>query len=398
MKISSKRILTENGFVNGILEINQGTIQTIRAKLPQEEVDVDYGQARIIPGIFDTHNHGTHGYNLMLDEDLEAQKISVRHYLKALASQGVTGIFPTASIGMIRAVAEVAKENLQGAKILGIHSEGPWLNRVGEKGIKTGWPEVSLDIAKKMVEDGQGLLKLVALAPEIPGIDEVIDYFLSQGVVLANAHSDNNFVQSMEAYDKKGLRVSTHTGNVMTGLHHRDIGGLGAALSNDKVECEVICDGMHVCLDMLKIYFKQKDPSRFMMISDCSGMAGAPVGEYTGLFSGNMVLHMTPDGFVLSDTGRLCGSSQPVLFGVGNLVEKNHMPIEIVSQMASKNPSHYYGYNNKGTLKVGSDADFAVITDDYQAIATYVEGQKVFDQQVDQNLFNPDFLAKYAKR
>ena len=85
----------------------------------------------------------------------------------------------------IRAVAEVAKEGDQdGATILGIHSEGPWLNRTGEKGIRTGWPEVSMETAHAMVEAGGGWLRLVALAPEIPGMDPIIGYFLSQGITV----------------------------------------------------------------------------------------------------------------------------------------------------------------------------------------------------------------------
>ena len=179
---------------------------------------------------------------------------AVKGYLKGLASQGTVNIFPTTTApDAIAAVAAVALEGPQdGAQILGIHSEGPWLNRVGEKGIRTGWPEVSLDTARKMVENGKGLLRLVALAPEIPGIDPIVDYFLSQGITVAAAHSDNNYRQAMEGY-AKGISVATHTGNVMTDMHHRDVGGLGTALLNPDVMCEVICDGLHICNEMLQI-------------------------------------------------------------------------------------------------------------------------------------------------
>lgn len=391
----SERIVWEDGIRSGIMMVEDGRIAGLTENADEVDNLVDVGFSRIIPGIFDTHNHGTHGYGLsgQVSEDPQVQKQTVRHYLKALASQGVTSVFPTCAVSMIRSVSEVADEVSDGAQIAGIHSEGPWLNRVGEKGIKTGWPEVSLDTARKMVEDGQGKLKLVALAPEIPGIDPIIDYFLSQGVTLANAHSDNQYEQAMAAY-ARGITVATHTGNVMTGLHHRDIGGLGAALTNDAVECEVICDGLHISLDMLKLYFKIKDPSRFMMISDCSGMAGAPVGKYRGWHPG-MVISVTPEGFCLSDTGRLCGSSKPVLYGIGNLVEKLGMPLTTVCQMASLNPARTYGIaDHKGSLAIGKDADFAVISDDYQAICTYVMGRKVYDRQTSPDLFNPEFYRQ----
>ena len=136
-----------------------------------------------------------------------------------------------------------------------------------------------------MVEAGNGWLRLVALAPEIPGMDPIIEYFLSQGITVAAAHSDNNYKQAMAAY-AKGISVATHTGNVMTDMHHRDIGGLGAALTNENVTCEVICDGLHICDEMLGIYFKVKSTDKFMMISDCTALSGAPVGKYEGIFEG----------------------------------------------------------------------------------------------------------------
>lgn len=202
-----------------------------------------------------------------------------------------------------------------------------------------------------MVADGQGKLKLVALAPEIPGIDPIIEYFLSQGVTLAYAHSDCTYEEAMAAY-AKGITVATHTGNVMTGLHHRDIGGLGASLNNENVECEVICDGRISAWKCSSVFQAERSVT-LMMISDCSGMAGAPIGKYKGWHPG-MIISITPEGFCLSDTGRLCGSSKPVLYGIGNLVEKLGMPMSTVSRMASLNPAKKYGLaDRKGSLEIG---------------------------------------------
>lgn len=325
----------------------------------------------------------------------EKQIASVKGYLKGLASQGTVNIFPTVcDPDSIRAVAEVAKEGDQdGATILGIHSEGPWLNRTGEKGIRTGWPEVSMETAHAMVEAGGGWLRLVALAPEIPGMDPIIEYFLSQGITVAAAHSDNNYKQAMAAY-AKGISVATHTGNVMTDMHHRDIGGLGAALTNENVTCEVICDGLHICDEMLGIYFKVKSTDKFMMVSDCTALSGAPVGKYEGIFEG-MALNVTPKGFVLTDTGRLCGSSQPVLFDIGNLVNNVGIPLETCLKMACLNPCIKYGFaDRKGTIEVGKDADLVVISDDYQAQVTYAEGRKVYDRSTEGKIFNADYLNR----
>lgn len=389
MILKSERIYFEDGLKSGYLVVEGDKFIDFFTQIETQDY-VDCGNNRIIPGIFDTHNHGTCGYSLMSAFEGDKNIDNVLGYLKGCASQGVTNVFPTAVQALFTTIAEVTKMSIDGASIVGIHSEGPWLNRTGENGIRTGWPAVDINAAKRLVADGGGLLKLVALAPEIPGMDEIIDYFLSEGIAVAFAHSDCNYEEAMKAYEK-GLSVTTHTGNVMAGLHHRDIGGLGAALLKNDVECEVICDGMHVCLDMLKIYFKVKDTTHFMMISDCTPFSGAPVGKYKGWDPG-MVISVTEQGFVISDTGRLCGSSQPILYGIGNLVEKLNIPMETVIQMASLNACKKYGLDRtKGSIKIGKDADFVVISDDYKAILTFANGRKIYDRASEGTIFNPEF-------
>lgn len=386
----SHNIVCEHIIVDGYMIVEDGKIKEI-TKLTNYKDVVDLNDLVVIPGIFDTHNHGVMGYNLMGSINYDKDKQTVLGYLKGLASQGVTSVLPTADISMFSVIADLADTN-EGAQIRGIHSEGPWLNRVGEKGIKTGWPEIRLDTAKEMVKKAKGKLKLVALAPEIEGIDEIIKYFLSEKITLAYAHSDLGYQEAMAAYDK-GISVSTHTGNVMTGLHHRDIGGLGASLKHPNVDCEVICDGMHISLEMIELYFKIKDMSRFMMISDCSSLSGAPVGKY--LMFKDMYANVTEDGYCLTDTGRLMGSTQPVLYGIKNLVTKLNIPFADVMQMASLNPSRKYGFGDtKGSLSVGKDADFVVINKDFKVLETYIKGKMIFDVNKDTNLFNMEMLEK----
>ena len=383
----------EDGCRSGYLEISGGVFGRFVSHLSPGDDVLDCGDLRIIPGIFDTHNHGTCGFTLESVGTEQENRKQIVGYLKGCASQGITSVFPTAHPALIRLVAEAAQNPAEGAEICGIHSEGPWLNRVGEKGVRKPYPPADIRVARKIVEDAQGWLKLVSLAPEIPGIDTLIEYFLSLGVTIGAAHSDNQYQAAMEAY-KKGVSVSTHTGNVMTGMHHRDIGGLGAALTSETVMCEVICDGLHICNDMLKLYFKIKDFSHFMMISDCTAYSGAPAGTYHIADSGDIRI-VTKEGFLLSDTGRLCGSTQPVLFGIKNLVENLGLPLETVLLMSSLNPARKYGFgDSKGSIRFGKHADFAVITDDYQVKQTYVSGRRVYDSGTEGRIFNKDFLDR----
>jgi len=392
MIIRSKRIYTDNGLVDGYLVVEDGKIKDIVDNTTTLTADIDVSDDMIIPGIFDTHNHGTMGYSLVGKN--EGVDDEIKGYLKGLASQGVTNILPTASTEILKNVAEVAKEENDGATIVGIHSEGPYLNRVGEKGIHTGYPDVDMEFVKKMVSDSDGLLKLVALAPEIPGIDEAIKYFTEHGARVSYAHSDCNYAEALESF-KKGITVSTHTSNVMSGIHHRNMGGLGACLLDEDLWCEVICDGLHVAPEMLELMFKVKPYDKWMMISDNVPIAGAPVGRYD--LKGWLEVTVDDQGFCLTDTGRLFGSTKPVLYGMSVLHNKLGIPMETIVKMASLNPSIVYGFDKeKGSITVGKDADFVVISDDYKALYTYCNGRKVYDYQIDTDVFNPNFI-KQAK-
>ncbi len=243
-----------------------------------------------------------------------------------------------------------------------------------------------------LLSDGAGLLRLVGIAPEIPGSDMIIDFFLKNGVTMAFTHSDYQY-EDAKAAIKKRLTVSTHQMNVMTGLHHRDIGGAGACLLDDDVYCELICDGLHVSLPMVQLILKIKDNDKIMMISDCSELSGAPIGRYRRPNT-NMIVSVGADGFLLSDTGRLMGSSKPVIYGIKNMVNIVGLPIYDVCKMSSLNQAIKYGYQDRGSITVGKFADMVVINDDYNPLYTYSEGRLVYDHKIDKELFNQSYLAE----
>lgn len=388
--IKSSRIYFEDGVRDGILVIDQGVFAGfLNPDVSMSNIE-DYGNQRIIPGIFDTHNHGTYGYalNPLPDQTQESIDREIRGYLKALTYEGVTSVFPTCEPVIIENIARIAEEHLDGAQILGIHSEGPYLNRVGENGRPMPSPPVDMNVVHKMVDDARGKLRLVALAPEIEGIHEAMEFFLKHDVKLAFAHSDLKGEGTKRAIEE-GITVATHLSNVMTGLHHRDIGALGTLLTSEKVDCELICDGLHVSLDFIKLLLKVKDSSRFMMISDSSELAGLAPGVYDSFWP--LPITVDEQGYLKDVDGRLCGSSKSVLFGIGNLVEKAGLPLETVIQMASLNPARVYGVDHKkGSIALGKDADFVVISDDYQATATYIKGCCAYNSLKEKRIFNPE--------
>ncbi len=392
------QIYMEDGLKNGYLAITEGKITAFYPASTQLKADLDYTGFKLIPGIIDTHNHGCFGFDLMKapipQQDIEG-------YLKGLVSQGVTAAFPTVSgsASGIKSLADYQEYPLKGSRIMGIHSEGPWGSRVGEKGVNTGYPAVDLAYAKEMVEAGQGKLKLVDIAPEVPNALEAIRYFKENGVFVGAYHTNANYKEANRGIDE-GITVATHLGNVMTGLHHRDIGTLGACLLRPEVDCEIICDDMHISLEMIRIYLKVKDASRFMMVSDNVKYAGLPAGHYKGMSkdtnSDRKTITITNDGFVLSETGRLSGSSKPVIYGIKNLVTKLNIPLEEVIKMSSYNPAKKYGFaDRKGSLALNKDADFVVINDEFEVKETWVEGQKLYDASTDAPQYNEDYLKEF---
>lgn len=389
MLIKCDRIYTSCGVQSGYLKVVNGCFAGIEKEADEDYLD--YTPYRIIPGIIDTHNHGTMGYATeslpgYTEEDLE---YNFRNYLSALPLHGVTGVLPAAETTVFKTIRKVVNEGYKGAKVLGIHSEGPYLYRVGEKGTQKDFPVVKIEEIKQAIDDADGLLVMMDVAPEIPGIDEVISLLLENGIKVGYAHSSCTYEEALNAIEK-GISVGVHLANVMTGLHHRDIGGCGALLTSDKVDCEIICDGLHVSLPYLSLLFKVKDYSRFMMVSDSSYLAGIAPGIYPSRDEGTM-RHVDEEGFIKDSDGRLNGSSKAVLYGIGNLVEKLHIPLEIVIQMASLNPARVYGWESqKGSIEKGKDADFVIIDDQYRALATYVEGECVFDLNHSVIEFNPN--------
>ncbi len=395
MIIYSDRIYMEDGIKDGFLIIENEKIVDFKPQEANLKADKDFSGHKIISGIIDTHNHGYYGFDLL---NSDSSAFNLTGYLKALASCGVTGVFPTCDpkVETIRKIANYTDPKKKTPNILGIHLEGPWGARVGEKGVNTGYPKVDMKLAKQFLEAADGKLKLIDIAPEVEGALEAIKFFVDNGVTVGAYHTNANYKQAMAGIDA-GITVATHLGNVMTGLHHRDIGTLGACLMRDEVDCEIICDGLHVCLEMIELYFKVKDYSRFIMISDNVSFAGLPEGKYKGMTddpkSDRQFIYINDEGFILSDSGRLSGSSKPIIYGIKNLVEKLNIPLETVIKMASLNPAKKYGLDNKkGSIKIGKDADFVVIDDDYQVLETYCQGNKIFDLKDNCILYNQEFI------
>lgn len=380
------QIISHTGITQGYLIVDEGKVLGIFDDSQGHEV-IDYTGYRLIPGIFDTHNHGTMGYSLY--GNIEQPHDEVRGYLKGLAAQGVTSIFPTTQLEYFKAVVDVAREPIQGAQIVGIHSEGPYLNRVGENGVAEEPLVIDLDYIQSMIDQGQGLLKLVAIAPELPKSQAAIDLLRANDIHVAYAHSNMNYEEAYEAFSR-GVSVATHTANVMSGIHHRHMGGLGACLLHPQVQCELIADGVHVQPEMMELMLRVKPLNQWMLISDSTSASGAPAGMYR---FGEFKVIMNEAGFVKTETGRLMGSSKPVVYGMKVLHEQLHLTLSDLVAMSSYNVAQYYGLSDKGELSQGKDADFVILDRQFNVHYTYVQGQCVYHPQ-QEDCFNKAYIEK----
>lgn len=400
MWIRSTRIYTEDGLLDGWMRIENGKI--IQLGKGEKEDATNFGDLRVIPGIFDTHIHGTQGYTMWEEGEGGDIDFQLDGFLKGVASEGVTLVLPTlfsatgdgeGALDVLKKTADRVGKPQNGANVAGVHFEGPYLNRVGEKGLRPKTPTINLDFVRQAIEAGGGHLRLMGLAPELPQSYELIKLLTKNGVIAAFTHSDCNSSQAFAAFDQ-GITVATHLCNVMTGIHHRDVGGLGASLLDERVSCELICDGLHVSNPMIEIVMRAKPHEKLMLISDCTGYSGAPSGTYQGFLGHSGEVIVDDLGFVREPGGRLRGSSKPVLYGIWNLVENIGLEIEDALRMAALVPARKYGFGDKkGSLKIGKDADFVVISDDYKALETYVEGRRVFERASEgDQIFNQQML------
>ena len=375
MIIQSKRVYIASTLIPAQIEIEEGKIKAIY-NYGEKNVDKDFGEERIVPGFYDVHTHGYHGY-----DTTAGGKDGLKAWLKYLPAEGVCGICPTTLTQShdtlkkaVAEVAEVKKEDPEGAEILGIHFEGPYLD-VKYKGAQ---PEEY--IVKGTVEEFKeyqkacdDLIKIITLAPEHDENFELTRFCADTGVNVSIGHTDTDYETAIMAL-ANGARGFTHTYNGMTSLSHRANGAVGAAFRAHDTFAECICDGNHSTLAALNIFFREKQ-GYGVMITDSLMCKGYEVGSVFDF--GGQDVEIYPDGSAHITTGKkqLAGSTLKVNEGLKILVEKALVPFEVAIDACTINPMRYLKMDDhKGRLIAGYDADIVVLRDDYSVEQTYCKG------------------------
>ena len=370
--VSGKAIIVEKGRIKEI--VNKEELST--ATLTGAEV-IEGKDKFIVPGYIDIHVHGGGGSDVM-DGDYEAiNQIAIAH-----SHFGTTSFLPTTMtmskdkiIRSLRSICEAVKKGTVGAEILGIHMEGPYINpeKKGaqkEEDIK----KISIEEFLEFNQASGNLIRLVTIAPEMPGAIDLIKYLYKQGIIASVGHSNATYVQT-QAGIKAGLSHVTHTFNAMRELHHREPGVVGAALTSPELTVEVIADGIHIHPIVLKILTKIKEGEKIVLITDAMRAAGLKEGTYD---LGGQEVTVNKGQARLKD-GTLAGSVLTMGKAVKNMVTKVGIPLPKAIQMASYNPAKSIGIDDKkGSLEPGKDADIVILNKNLEAELTMVAGKIVY--------------------
>lgn len=331
----------------------------------------------IVPGYIDIHVHGGGGSDVMDGEYEAIKQVATTH-----SRFGTTAFLPTTMTmtkdKIIKSLKSIHEARLKGtgtAEILGIHLEGPYINpeKKGaqkEEDIK----KVSVGEFLEFNKASGNLIRLVTIAPEMPGAIDFIRWLHQQGIIVSVGHSNATYKQVQEGI-QAGLSHVTHIFNAMRGLHHREPGVVGAALSSPKLIVEMIADGIHLHPIVLKMLTQIKESEKLVLITDAMRATGFKEGTYD--LGGQEVI--VTQGQAKLKNGTLAGSVLTMDKAVKNLVTKVGISLLNAVQMASYNPAKCLGIDDKkGSLELYKDADIVILNKNLETELTMVAGKVVY--------------------
>lgn len=368
-------ILEDSMLEDYFMEVKDGVIVGFSKNEPEE---YEYLGAIVAPGLVDTHIHGYAGKDIMNAEEGALNVIS-----KGLLECGVTSFLPTTLTDSKEktdaALKQVALEykDVEGAKVRGIFLEGPFFTEKYKGAQNPAYmSDPKVDYLKEWIEISDGLVNKIAIAPEREGASDFIKKANDMGVRVALGHSDASFEQAVAAVDA-GANIFVHTYNGMSGLHHREPGMVGAAMSTDAIS-ELICDGHHVNPNAANILMNAKGRDKIALITDCMSAGGMADGDY---MLGEFPVRVEGGTARLKEGGSLAGSILKLKEAVKNVVDWEIADIFEAIQMASLIPAKSVGIDNVcGKLHEGYSADFIVLDYDMNLEKTFLNGKLVYSK------------------
>jgi len=370
--IDGKRVKTnliiENGLIKSITDEKvDGLIE-----LPSNLI--------VIPGFIDEHIHGAAGSDAMDGTIEDLKKIAT-----ALASEGTTGFLATTMTQSpeniskaLSAVKEYRMKNIsEGAEVLGIHLEGPFIAKehIGAQPLEYV-REPNVETFKKYQEISGNNIKIVTLAPEVEGGTELIKYLKETNVVASIGHTGATYEDVRRAV-LAGATNATHTYNAMKPVHHREVGTVGGVFLFDEINAEVICDGIHVSAPAIKLLYKNKPHTKFTLITDAMRAKHMPDGMYE--LGGQDVIVKNNEARLKN--GTLAGSVLKMNHAVRNIMKFLDIPLEEAVKYATINPAtNLHLENELGSIAPSKRANLVVVDEDLNVYMTIRDGVIVYQK------------------
>lgn len=370
LTLSGLTLLPGGEFAETTLQVADGKIVDLA---PGLDAHADFfAEGYLIPGFIDLQINGAFGYDFTTDGG------GVMAISESLPQFGVTAFLPTIITSpfenypiRLREIGTASRE-AGGARPLGVHLEGPYLNpaRVGAHS-----PEWLRPINLPEIRGWAfpSIVRLVTLAPELPGALEAIHYLQQRGIVVSAGHSEATFAEAMAAFEA-GVGWGTHLFNAMSSLHHR-APGLAGALLTSPIPCGLIADGIHVHPTMVKLAYQVKGAQGITLVTDAMAALGMSPGAYR--LAGHEV-EVSASRTQLAD-GTLAGSLLSMDAAVRNMLAFSGCTLAEAVNMASHLPASLLGLNHKGLIAAGCDADLVILDNTLHVTRTFVAGRCVFE-------------------
>ncbi|HVE15748.1 MAG TPA: N-acetylglucosamine-6-phosphate deacetylase [Chthoniobacterales bacterium] len=385
-RFANARLLLPNGTISlGDLRVEEGKITGIGDRLATiaDESSIDCAGCFLAPGFIDLHVHGALGRDTMEATPEAFEAICRYHSSGGTTTAALTTICASwLDIGLVLDTARAWREESgrTGARLAGIHVEGPYFSRqkpgAHHPGLIRDPKPDDLDHWTRYTD----VITQITLAPELPGMRELIPALVEAGIRVSGGHSDAWDEDAQIAF-AAGLRQVTHTFNCMSSARRRGpyrvAGLLEAALAHPEVVCEVIADGKHVSPTLLRMLWNAKGASHVALITDATAGAGLERGAE---FSLGDIHCRVDDGVALtSDGSALAGSTCRMIDGLRTLVREAGVPVEEAVLSATLTPADTLGCSDLGRLEIGATADLVLFDEEFQVRQTWVRGRKVFE-------------------